>query len=183
MRASGEARKVQRRRAEAENRDRQDERDGADFQQRQHEQNRSPARRFETFRQDHDGPAEAHRLPGDEQRRAVLETADSERPGKAHGRAEHPAAAAVFGGSAQGAGERRRRQAESEQPQSLRLHAKGDCFACEMDGKHNRRGRVGKPDYGGGNSADSAGREERAAKRRPPSEQGDERGGDPQEKA
>ena len=169
MRAGAEARKVQRRRAEAENRDRQDERDGADFQQRQHEQNRSSARRFETFRQDHDGSAETHRLPGDEQRRAVLETADSERPGKAHGRAEHPAAAAVFGGRAQGAGECGRRQAESDEPQSFGLHAKGDRFAREMNGKRNCLGRIGKPDDGGDNSADSAGHEERPAEWRPPS--------------
>ena len=109
------------------------------------------------------GPAEAHRLPGDEERRAVLETADAERPYEAQSGAEVPAAAGMPRRRPQRAGEYRRRQAKSEQPQSLGLHAKGDGFPRKPDGKRDHVGRAGKRDQGRNNAAESA-RAQRSAR-------------------
>ena len=94
----------------------EDERHGTHFQKGQHEKNRPATRCFKILREDHDGAAEAHRFPGDQQSRSVLQAKDAERAEEAHGSTKHPAPCAPWGRRCQRACEASRYEAEAHQP-------------------------------------------------------------------
>ena len=123
----------------SQNRDRKDERDGADFEQRQHEEDGSTARRLEVLANNHHRAAEAHQFPRDQERSAVLKSEHAEGSKKAHCGAEQPAARSACRGRGERASEPRGQEAETHKPKAFRIDAEGDRFTDERIRKDDRR--------------------------------------------
>ena len=166
-------------RVQSEQRDGEDQSHRAGFEKRKHEENSSAACRSQIIREDHDGAAEAHGLPGDQEGGAVLQAEHAQRAKQAERGAEQPASPAARRGGSKRAGEYRRDETEAHQPQSLRRDAEIHDFRGEPAGKRYRLARIRKARDSRGHADGGADRERETTERQDAAE-GEDRGGEPQ---
>ena len=166
-------------RVQSEQRDGEDQRYGASFEKRKHEENSSAACRSRIVREDHDGAAEAHGLPGDQEGGAVLQAEHAQRAKQAERGAEQPASPAAGRGGSEGAGEYRRDETEAHQPQSLRRDAEIHDFRSEPAGKRYSLARIRKARDSRGHADGGADRKRDTTEREDAAE-GEDRSGEPQ---
>src|SRR5579884_2662225 len=156
------------------------QRDAADFKQRQHEQYGAAARRRPILGQQHDGAAEAHELPGDQKGGRIVQSEHAERPDQAERRAEEPAGPACGRRAAKPAGEQRRGEAKAHQPQRVRREAEPNRLAEQARRQGHGGGPVRQRGERGGDAGDDAGRQQQPRDDHAPPGHGDERGRRPE---